>query len=149
MEEEQETLHAVKLVVDANILFSAILSRDGLVAETFREAESACTLLAPAYLADELMRLRPRMAKLASLPIAAVEALQRWALAKVELVAGEAVSRRHWIKAGELVGTVDPADIPYVALALHFKCQIWTGDKRLRAGLAANGFNGTMDTAEV
>lgn len=76
MEEEQETLHAVKLVVDANILFSAILSRDGLVAETFREAEPACTLLAPAYLADELMRLRPRMAKLAGLPIAAVEALQ-------------------------------------------------------------------------
>lgn len=44
---------------------------------------------------------------------------------------------------------MDYADIPYVALALHFKCQIWTGDKRLRAGLAANGFNGTMDTAEV
>lgn len=67
----------------------------------------------------------------------------------MELVAGEAVSRRHWIKAGELADNVDPADIPYVALALHFKCQIWTGDKRLRAGLAANGFNGTMDTAEV
>ncbi len=49
----------MKLVVDANILFSAVLSKDGLVAETFHEAPSAFTLIAPAYIAGELVRLRP------------------------------------------------------------------------------------------
>lgn len=139
----------MNLVVDANILFSAILSRDGLVAETFREAPAAFTLIAPAYITDELIRLRPKMAKSSRLTLVEVEVLQHWALAQVKLISEEVILHRHWAKAAELAAMVDPDDIPYIALALMNKCQIWTGDTKLRDGLAAKGFKKVLYTAEV
>ena len=137
------------LVVDANIVFSAILSKDGAVAETFREAQGIVKLIAPAYLADELVRLRPKMAKSAKKTLAETEAAQRWALAQIELVSEEMITRKHWIKAVQLTAHVDPDDIPYVALAIGRKCSLWTGDKKLRSGLERSGFSGTITTTEV
>lgn len=81
----------MKLVVDANILFSAVLSKDGLVAETFHEAPAAFTLIAPSYITEELVRLRPKMAKSARKSLAEIEALQRWALARVKLVSEDVI----------------------------------------------------------
>lgn len=126
-----------------------MLSKDGLVAETFHEAPAAFTLIAPAYITEELVRLRPKMAKSARKSLAEIEALQRWALAQVKLVSEEVIPRKHWAKAADLAERVDPNDIPYVALALMHKCPIWTGDKKLRDGLAANGFSRTLTTKEV
>ncbi len=67
----------------------------------------------------------------------------------MRLLSEEVIARKHWTKAAELAAKVDPNDIPYVALALMHKCPIWTGDKKLRDGLAANGFTKTLTTAEV
>ncbi len=137
------------LVVDANIVFSAVLSKNGVVAETFREAQGVVKLIAPAYLADELVRLRPKMAKSAKKTLAETESAQRWALAQIDLVAEEMIARKHWLKAVQLTAHVDPDDIPYVALALARKCALWTGDKQLREGLALSGFSKTLTTVDV
>jgi len=146
---EQEALPVVTLVVDANILFSAILSKDGTVAETFREAQGRIRLIAPAYLADELVRLRPRMARSARKSVAEVEAAQRWALAHVRLITEELIASKHWAKAASLTADVDPDDTPYVALALTHRCGLWTGDRKLRVGLERKGFEQVLSTAEV
>ena len=89
------------------------------------------------------------MAKSARKSLSEIETLQRWALAQVKLVSEDVIARKHWIRAADLAAKVDANDIPYVALALMHKCPIWTGDKKLRDGLAANGFSKTLTTAEV
>lgn len=149
MEQEQESLREVKLVVDANILFSAVLKNDGVVAETFRAVSDLGTLIAPAYIADELIRLRPKMARAAGRTTDEVERLQRWTLSQVKLIAEDVISQKHWIKAVELVGNVDENDTPYVALALAYRCPIWTGDKKLVTGLRKKGFELVMTTEEL
>lgn len=44
---------------------------------------------------------------------------------------------------------MDPDDTPYVALALAHKCGLWTGDRKLRAGLERMGFAQVLSTADV
>lgn len=46
-----------------------------------------------------------------------------------------------WEQAEELCRDVDPEDKPHVALTLAVDGLLWTGDKALKAGLAAKGFD--------
>jgi predicted nucleic acid-binding protein len=50
-------------------------------------------------------------------------------------------------EAVELCRGVDPADAPFVALTLALDGRLWTGDKKLRSGLAARGFTRFFDPA--
>ena len=52
-------------------------------------------------------------------------------------------------KAENLCKTVDPKDTVYVAATLFLDACLWTGDKKLREGLAKKGFTNTISTAEL
>ena len=65
------------------------------------------------------------------------------------LINEQVIPSVHRKKALRLVAGVDLNDAPYVALALYFDCPIWTGDKKLREGLAAADFKKTLSTVEV
>jgi len=54
-----------------------------------------------------------------------------------------------WTTAEVLVRGIDPDDEDYVALALHLKCPLWTGDKKLIKGLQAKGFKQVLSTEQV
>ena len=43
----------------------------------------------------------------------------------------------------------DERDDHYVALALHLRCPLWTGDKKLVTGLRKKGFELVMTTEEL
>jgi predicted nucleic acid-binding protein len=44
---------------------------------------------------------------------------------------------------------VDVNDTPYIAFAKHFKCKLWTGDKKLIRGLSKKGFTSFITTDEL
>lgn len=44
---------------------------------------------------------------------------------------------------------VDLKDLPFVALVLHLKARLWTGDRRLTDGLRAKNFPLLIATAEL
>jgi predicted nucleic acid-binding protein len=48
---------------------------------------------------------------------------------------------RHYKKAWALVKDVDAKDLLFVALSIETDGLLWTGDKQLRTGLAARGFD--------
>lgn len=49
-------------------------------------------------------------------------------------------------QAYQLCVHIDEADTPHVALTLHLKGLLWTGDKTLRQGLEKQGFDHFFDT---
>ncbi len=53
------------------------------------------------------------------------------------------------IKADELTKDVDNDDIMFVALALHLKSKLWTGDKILMNTLRQKGFKRFITTKEL
>jgi predicted nucleic acid-binding protein len=49
----------------------------------------------------------------------------------------------------KLVADIDPKDTHYVAYSKHFRCKIWSGDKKLIKGLAKKGFTKFVTTEEL
>ncbi len=67
----------------------------------------------------------------------------------IKFISEEQVSLLNWKSAFELVKSIDPKDIQYVAYFLQFKHKLWSGDQKLIRGLSRKGFNNSITTDEL
>lgn len=67
----------------------------------------------------------------------------------ITFISEEQIKIAHWIAADALVANVDAKDTHYVAYSKHFRCKIWSGDKKLMKGLAKKGFTNFITTEEL
>jgi predicted nucleic acid-binding protein len=137
----------VKLVVDANIVFSSLLRSDGAVGDIFFNSRPPLILFAPETLREEIAEHRDKLLKLSKQSRAVMDALERLTLARITFLNEALISTVSWAKARELMVGLDDDDTVYLALAIQLKSPLWTGDKRLRKGLIKNGSDLTLDTA--
>ena len=147
--QEQEELSLVTIVVDANILFSVIVKSDGVLAKLWFDVADRFDLVAPAYLLGELHEHHQRLCKLSGLTSSKVAEVRTILLEDVSVILEKVVSLEARAKAVQLTSGLDEEDAPYVALAIYFNCPLWTGDKKLIAGLVKRGFKDVVDTSEV
>jgi len=116
----------VKLVADANILFSAFLKK-GLTRDVWFDPRVA--LFAPAYVLDEYSKYAADLCQRSGLSDAAASALFGRLVRRVSLVPTEELIP--YISAAEHL-IDDPKDAPYVACALSVGADIWTHDRHFR-----------------
>ncbi len=81
------------------------------------------------------MKLRP------SLPASQLDLAFHGLLRQLDLYKENWISAGSWKRARELCRDVDPDDAAHVALALEINAPLWTGDRKLRRGLEARGFD--------
>ena len=127
------------VVVDTNIVFSALISRnsrfrDILWGSSFRFFICETVLVELFRHKEKLLRANRR------LPTDEFEGLYHGLLRRLELFKEDWASAEHWASAIELCRDVDPADSPHVAITLALNGLLWTGDSKLRNGLEAKGF---------
>lgn len=139
----------MKLVVDANIVFSSLLRSDGAVGDLFFNSRPPLSLFAPDTLREELANHRGKLVKLSKRSAAVMAALERLTLARITFLNEALISTVSWARAREVMIGLDDDDTVYVALAIQLKIPLWTGDKRLRKGLLKNGSDQTLDTAAL
>lgn len=128
----------IPVVVDANILFSALLRpghqfRDVLASE--RRFYVSETLLA------EIFRHKEKIVSATRLDQDELAAAYHDILSILELYRERLIPADCWEQARVLCCGVDPEDTPPVALTLALDGLLWTGDKALKAGLMAKGFD--------
>jgi predicted nucleic acid-binding protein len=139
----------VKLVVDANIIISCLVKVDGRLGELFLNISPRLDLYGPERLISELTQHRGKIAKLAGVSLDTIAQLEETLLFGITIVPNGSISAQHWEKAFDLVKDVDEDDDQFVALALHLGCPLWTGDKKLVAGLRRKGFKGLVTSDEL
>jgi predicted nucleic acid-binding protein len=137
----------VKVVVDANIVVSTMLKTNGVVAELLLSAKPRPEFFVPEFVRTELSMHRSKMAKLTGASLDDLAVLEEVVLSGINTVSAERIDGVHWESATSLVADIDPKDDHYVALALHLKCPLWTGDKKLIAGLRGKAGIRVLDTA--
>jgi predicted nucleic acid-binding protein len=117
---------SMKLVVDANILFSALIKNSITTEIIF---DKRLRLFAPHHMIQELQKYEKFIAQKAkraeSNYISALHSLGEI----ITLIKGEEVYEYK-----ELAEAIcpDKGDVPYFALALKLKCAIWSNDKKLK-----------------
>ena len=125
------------LVVDTNIVFSAILKPGKLRSLLFNVS---LKLYAPTELAEELDYLKPRIEMYTELSGREVNLIVGTILKDVISI----VPRNEYLpiarKIYPIVSRVDPKDTPFVALASYLGVPLWTGDKGILGLAVDTGF---------
>lgn len=139
----------MKVVVDTNIVFSAILNSNGLIGELLFNSEKQFEFYSSEFIVDELTKYKSKLQALTKMSEEKIDISIHQVLKNIDLISSEAISEILWNRAYELVSDVDEDDTPFIATAIGIEAVIWTGDKKLIDGLKVKGFQDIYSTAEL
>jgi len=128
------------VVIDTNLVFSALVSRRARLRETLF-TEPGLRLLCPRFLFVELFKHKERIVRATELSEEELLEFLNALLTRVEFVDEAAIPMGTWMEARRLCRDTDTKDIAFIALALHRKCRLWSSDGELKDGLRARGFD--------
>jgi predicted nucleic acid-binding protein len=134
---------AQAIIVDTNILFSALLRDESRFARLILRSEEPYFICESTII--ELFKHKDRIMQASRLSEDDVIRLFYTLLRRVNILKEDLIPLVIRQQAYELCVDVDEADTPHVALTLHLDGLLWTGDERLKTGLRRKGFNSFFD----
>ncbi len=135
------------VVVDTNIIISALISGNERIIRILANPE--IDFISSNFSLVELFKHSPRVqAKSKLTPDDLFESF-RIIINMVRFVDEDVVSLGSWVEASRLCKDVDPADMPFVALSLHFDCKLWSKDNTLKNHLTQKGFSSFFEPKEI
>ena len=139
----------MKIVVDANIVFSGILNSNGKIGDLLINSCPFFSFIAPDFLRAEIHIHYDKLLKISKLALEQLLESEYHIYKSVTFVSEEQISEESWVFASELVADIDPKDIVYIAFARQFDCKLWTGDKKLIDGLAKKNYHNIWTTDDL
>lgn len=127
------------IVIDSNILFSALLRNESQFTEMI--LNSGRTFYICESVIVELFKHKERIVQISKLPADDVVRLFYILLRHITVLKEDLIRPEIRKEAYGLCVDIDEADTPHVALAIHIGGLLWTGDKKLKAGLQKKGFH--------
>ena len=117
----------MELIVDANVLFSALIALNNKTAEILFSDE--VTLYAPEYLLSELAEHKEEILEKSGLNEEDLEIFISLICTRIKLI--DFMEFKRYIKEA-LTITPDEDDSEYLALALKLNCAVWSNDQKLK-----------------
>lgn len=131
----------MNIVIDTNIIFSALLSRNSRLRDFLLEEKNTMKLFSPHYVFVEIFKHKEKILKLSKLTEDEMYEFLNKILEKISFVNSGTVSERSKKEAYKLCDGIDLNDIPFVALTIELNGRLFSGDKKLKEGLAKKEFN--------
>ena len=129
-----------RVVVDTNILFSALVSRHSRLREILL-MESGVSFCCPRFVFSELFKHKERLLDATNLSEDELLDALNSLFAHIQFVAESAIPIGDSIEARRLCAGIDEKDTPFIAMAIHLNARLWTADDELKNGLRAKSFN--------
>lgn len=139
----------MKIVVDSNIVFSALLKTETTFGQIIFNSDGIFDFYSANYMRSEILRHWDRLRQISLLSDRQLEESYYTLLTKISFINEEVISKEIWEESESIVATIDIDDIDFVALAMHMGGKLWTGDKVLRDGLRKHNFDGVLSTPEI
>jgi len=116
------------LVVDVNVLLSSLVSRgDSFKFFFYNRILKKFNLIAPEFAVDELAKHKNELIERAILPSFIIEADFEFIFENLILIKEKDYQEK--IENAKKILKWHQKDVPYLALAIKFKCDIFSGDK--------------------
>jgi predicted nucleic acid-binding protein len=115
----------MELVVDSNIIFSAMIS-DSVTREIL--LDSGHSFYSPDFIKSEITKYRDLITEKSGLNEKEFEVLLDLILDEIEIQAKEEYENELG-EAEEILGDQDIKDVPFLAVAIQKDCKIWSDDK--------------------
>jgi predicted nucleic acid-binding protein len=129
----------MKVIVDTNVLFSALLSKNSRLKYPFFFKD--LKFFSCNFLFVEIFKHKEKLITVSKLSEEELLTVLEKLLRRINFVREEVIPKAFFDKAYSLCRDIDEKDTPFVALTLFLKGYLWTGDKELKEGLKKKGFN--------
>lgn len=139
----------MKIIVDTNIVFSALLNSNNAIGSILFTSYDLFEFYSPSYLRFEIKKHWQKLLKISKLQEDNLEASYQLVLSKIKFIDEELIPQDTWLESEILVEGVDIDDIPFVALTVFLDGKLWTGDKILYSGLKSRGFSSILNTTDI
>jgi predicted nucleic acid-binding protein len=133
-----------KVIVDTNILFSALLGKSKYLRETILSAKDI-SFYSCKFVFVELFKYKNKIQAKSSLEEDEILELLHSLLSKIKIFNEETVTDESLRKAYELCKDIDEKDTPFVAITIELSGSLWTKDSKLKDSLISKGFNSFFD----
>lgn len=127
------------VVVDANILFSALLRSESRFAQTILGSNHPFFICESTIV--EFFKHKEKIVRLSKLEEDEIVRLLYMLLRRLTVVKENLIAPSIRQQAYEWCQDIDVSDTPFVALTVHLDGLLWTGDKTLKKGLREKDFD--------
>lgn len=135
----------MRVVVDSNIIFSALISGKEVYLDIFKQND----VYIPDIVFSELNKYEVRLIQKTKLRQTEFKNFIRMLFEEVIVIPKFAISGENWQKAYKICNDIDEKDTPFVALSLELQIPLWTNDKKLLSGVREKGFDNIVTSEQL
>ena len=139
----------LRIIIDTNILFSAILNKKSRMSLILLNSKNIFQFYIPKFALRELSSHKIKIMQLSKYTESQFKNLLNLYLENMIIIDENNISDKHYKEAYNLCQEIDLDDLFFVAFAIKLNLTLWTGDKKLINGLKSKGFNKIIDTTEM
>lgn len=139
----------MKIIVDTNIVFSAILNSNSRIGKILLNSKTHFQFFTCSYLKVEIQRHHAKLLKLTKLTDEQLQELEELVTRHITFIDERLIPQKLLIKTEAQLKSIDPDDSVFVALTKHLKGKLWTGDMQLYNGLKNKRFKNIILTSEL
>lgn len=129
----------MKVVVDSNIVFSALLKSPNRFCDAI--CLSSDEFYTPRFMFVEIFKYKERIVRQSKMSEEEVLEMLYRLILNLRFFDETHISTRNFLRAFQLVKDTDRNDLVFVALTLEIGGKLWTSDLELKNGLRAGGFD--------
>lgn len=139
----------MRIVVDTNIAFSAILNTNSRIAQIFLQPRTKSNFYSTEQLLSEIEHHTPKLKKITKYTDVELRKAITLIVNRIRFINISLIPPETYEEAEKLTRDVDIDDTEFIALTEHIKGRFWSGDKELLRGLAGKGWTKTITTEEL
>jgi predicted nucleic acid-binding protein len=139
----------MKIVVDSNIVFSAMLNTKSRIGQIITIGTKHFEFYSVNLLKTEIFNHKTKIQELAGFDDTEFEVVYSLVTAKIRFVDEILLSNIEIERALKLTKDIDEDDTLFVALTNHLKAKLWTGDQKLEKGLNAKEYYRIISTRDL
>jgi predicted nucleic acid-binding protein len=137
------------IVIDTNIIFSAILNKKSNISQIILYSRELFNFTTPNFSKSELYNHKNKIISITGYSEDKLNKLIEMFFEKITLIDENIIPDKQYEIAYNLCADIDQNDLFFVAVANHLNAKLWTGDKKLVGGLKKKGFTQLIDTKEM
>lgn len=139
----------MKIVVDTNIVFSAVLNTNSRIANILLQSGMFIHFYSTDLLLDEISEHKQKLQKLSGLSKEDLDKSIALITRKIRFIDARLIPNAIFNSTEELLKDIDLDDVEFVALTDHIGGKLWSGDKTLQRKLARKNWEKFISLSEL